>query len=85
MAIIMVTAIIAAVIMMTTNNVQEKVEPVVRPATQANRFYTGNAKELSEEVDSLLALHSGRAIYDNVAALKKRPFRHIIDKQDFTI
>ena len=68
-ALIMVTAIIAAVIMMTTNNVQEKVEPVVRPATQANRFYTGNAKELSEEVDSLLALHSGRAIYDNVAAL----------------
>ena len=44
-------------------------EPVVRPATQANRFYTGNAKELSEEVDSLLALHSGSTIYNNVAAL----------------
>ena len=43
--------------------------PVVRPATQANRFYTGDAKELSEEVDSLLALHSGDAKYDNVAAL----------------
>ena len=43
--------------------------PVVRPATQANRFYTGDARELSEEVDSLLALHSGDAKYDNVAAV----------------
>ncbi len=43
--------------------------PVVRPATQANRFYTGDAKELSEEVDSFLALLSGRTIYNNVAAL----------------
>ncbi len=43
--------------------------PVVRPATQANRFYTGDTRELSEEVDSLLALHSGDAKYNNVAAL----------------
>ena len=43
--------------------------PVVRPATQANRFYTGDAQELSEEVDSLLALHSGDKKYSNVAAL----------------
>ena len=43
--------------------------PVVRPATQANRFYTGDAKELSEEVDSLLALHRGETVYRNVAAL----------------
>lgn len=43
--------------------------PVVRPATQANRFYTGDAKELSEEVDSLLALHRGETIFNNVAAL----------------
>ncbi len=43
--------------------------PIVRPATQANRFYTGDAKELSEEVDSFLALLSGRTIYNNVAAL----------------
>ena len=43
--------------------------PVVRPATQANRFYTGDARELSEEVDSLLALHSGDKKYSNVAAL----------------
>ena len=43
--------------------------PVVRPATQANRFYTGDARELSEEVDSFLALHSGDKKYQNVAAL----------------
>ncbi len=43
--------------------------PVVRPATQANRFYTGNARELSEEVDSFLALHRNDAKYSNVAAL----------------
>ena len=43
--------------------------PVVRPATQANRFYTGDARELSEEVDSLLALHRNDAKYNNVAAL----------------
>ena len=43
-------------------------EPVVRPVTQANRFYPGNAQELSREVDSLLALHSGATI-NNVAAL----------------
>ncbi len=41
----------------------------MRPATQANRFYTGNAQELSAEVDSLLALHSGKTSHDNVAAL----------------
>ena len=43
--------------------------PVVRPATQANRFYTGDARELSEEVDSLLALHRNDKKYDNVAAV----------------
>ena len=43
--------------------------PVVRPATQANRFYTGDARELSEEVDSFLALHIGDAKYQNVAAV----------------
>ena len=45
------------------------VEPVIRPATQANRFYTGDAKELSEEVDSFLAQHRGETVYNNVAAL----------------
>lgn len=43
--------------------------PVVRPATQANRFYTGDARELSEEVDSFLALHKDDAKYSHVAAL----------------
>ena len=56
---------------MTMNmcNGQTNKAPVVRPATQANRFYTGDAKELSEEVDSLLALHRDAAKYNNVAAL----------------
>ncbi len=54
--------------MMTTNNSQTTT-PVVRPATQANRFYDGNAQSLSQEVDSFLSLHSGSAIYNNVAAL----------------
>ena len=43
--------------------------PAVRPATQANRFYTGDARELSEEVDSFLALHKDDAKYNHVAAL----------------
>jgi AmmeMemoRadiSam system protein B/AmmeMemoRadiSam system protein A len=61
--------IIATIMMMSTCNGQGAKEPVVRPATQANRFYTGDARELSEEVDSLLALHRGSHIYNNVAAL----------------
>ncbi len=44
-------------------------DPVVRPATQANRFYTGDAQELSDEVDSLLARHQDDVKYSNVAAL----------------
>ncbi len=55
--------------MMNMCNGQTRKEPVVRPATQANRFYTGDAKELSEEVDSLLALHRGETEYRDVAAL----------------
>ena len=43
--------------------------PVVRPATQANRFYEGNAQRLSQEVDSFLNLHSGSSHNENVAAL----------------
>ena len=43
--------------------------PTVRPATQANRFYTGDARELSEEVDSLLARHSGDKQYADLAAV----------------
>ena len=41
----------------------------MRPATQANRFYTGDAGELSKEVDSLLALHRCETVYRDVAAL----------------
>ena len=61
--------ILTTVMMMNMCNGQTSREPVVRPATQANRFYTGDARELSEEVDSLLALHRGETIYNNVAAL----------------
>ena len=44
-------------------------EPVVRPATQAGRFYDGDPQVLSHEVDSLLAKHVKNATYENVAAL----------------
>lgn len=43
--------------------------PVVRPATQAGRFYEGNAQRLGAEVDSFLALHAKDRRYGDVAAL----------------
>ena len=43
--------------------------PVVRPATQAGRFYEGNPQLLSHEIDSLLARHANDQKYDSVAAL----------------
>ena len=55
--------------MMNTCNGNVAKEPAIRPATQANRFYTGDAKELSEEVDSLLVRHSGDKQYADLAAL----------------
>ena len=55
--------------MMNTCNGNVAKEPKVRPATQANRFYMGDAKELSEEVDSFLALHAKDRKYEQVAAL----------------
>jgi hypothetical protein len=55
-----------AIIMMS---IFGKQEPVVRPATQAGRFYDGNAQRLSHEVDSFLTLHAKDQEYDNVAAL----------------
>ena len=61
--------ILTTIMVMNMCNGQTNREPVVRPATQANRFYTGDAKELSKEVDSLLALHRGETVYRNVAAL----------------
>ena len=54
---------------MNTCNGQKAEESKVRPATQANRFYTGDARELSEEVDSFLALHAKDKKYEHVAAL----------------
>ena len=55
--------------MMNTCNGNVETKPLVRPATQAGRFYTGDAKELGEEVDSLLALHAKDRKYEHVAAL----------------
>lgn len=43
--------------------------PVVRPATQAGRFYEGDPKVLGQEVDCLLARHTPSNPYENVAAL----------------
>ena len=55
--------------MMNTHNGNVAKEPIVRPATQANRFYTGDTRELSEEVDSLLVLHAKDRKYEQVAAV----------------
>ncbi len=63
-----VSIILAILLMMNSCNGQTR-EPVVRPATQANRFYEGNAQRLSQEVDSFLALHRGSADSRRVAAL----------------
>ena len=54
---------------MNTCNGNVAKKPIVRPATQANRFYTGDARELSEEVDSFLALHAADRQYADLAAL----------------
>ena len=62
----MFITIIAAIIMM---NIFGKQEPVVRPATQAGRFYDGNPQSLSHEVDSFLTLHANDKQYENVAAI----------------
>ena len=63
-----VSIVLAIIVMMNSCNGQTR-EPVVRPATQANRFYEGNAQRLSQEVDSFLALHRGSADSRRVAAL----------------
>ena len=65
----MILAIILVIMMINTCSGQKSAGLVVRPATQANRFYTGDARELSEEVDSFLAQHKGRTVYNNVAAV----------------
>ena len=46
-----------------------KAKIVFRPATQAGRFYEGDPRILSHEVDSFLARHTGEETYDNLAAL----------------
>ena len=45
------------------------VSPVVRPATQAGRFYEANPQVLGHEVDSLLERHTKDRVYENVVAL----------------
>ena len=63
-----ISIVLAIILMMNSCNGQTR-EPVVRPATQANRFYEGNAQRLSQEVDSFLTLHQGRSGSQQVAAL----------------
>ena len=64
---IMLITLIAAIMMVNTDNPQ-KDEIIVRPATQAGRFYDGNTQRLSRELDSLLAIHKNTE-NANVAAL----------------
>ena len=60
--------ILTTIMMMNSCNGQTAA-PVVRPATQAGRFYEGNPRLLSHEIDSLLARHANDGILDSVAAL----------------
>lgn len=62
-----ILTLIAAITMMSCNG--QIPTPVVRPATQANRFYTGDPHALGTEVDSFLARHNGRSQFDNLAAV----------------
>ena len=55
--------------MMNTCNGNVAKKPMIRPATQSNRFYTGDARDLGEEVDSFLSLHAKDKQYEHVAAL----------------
>jgi len=61
--------IITTIMMMNMCNGQAAKEPVIRPATQANRFYTGDPDELREEVDSYLMLHKDKPVFEHLAAL----------------
>ncbi len=51
------------------NNDTPTPQPTVRPATQAGRFYEGDAQTLREEVDQYLARHADEIPSANVAAL----------------
>ena len=61
--------IIATIMTMNMCNGKTEKAPVVRPATQVDRFYTGDAKELQEEVDSYLTLQGKRTAYEHIAAI----------------
>lgn len=63
------TITLLAALTMFTSCIGQTEGPKVRPATQANRFYTGNTRALSEEVDSLLALHAQDRQYAELAAV----------------
>ena len=60
--------ILTTIMMMNSCNGQTAA-PVVRPATQAGRFYESNPQWLSQEIDSLLARHANEGALDSVAAL----------------
>ena len=61
--------LILTTIMMMNSCKGQTATPVVRPATQAGRFYEGNPQLLSHEIDSLLARHANDQKFDSVAAL----------------
>jgi len=64
---ILTTIITASMMMNPTDDPIKNTN--VRPATQAGRFYDGNADRLCHEVDSLISNHAGNAACDNVAAI----------------
>ena len=70
------TLLLILTTMMMMNCKGQTSAPLVRPATQAGRFYESDPQVLSHEVDSLLAQHTKPAVsgdstaaYENVAAL----------------
>ena len=63
------TIILILTTMMMMNCDGQTSAPVVRPATQAGRFYDADPQRLSHEVDSFLALHAKDRQYQDVAAL----------------
>lgn len=60
--------ILTTITMMNSCNGQTAA-PVVRPATQAGRFYENDSRILSHEIDSLLARHANDQKLGSVAAL----------------
>ena len=62
------TALMITMMNMNCND-NKTMAPVVRPATQAGRFYDGNAHALTQNVDSLMARHANDSTYQRLAAL----------------